>query len=219
MSIGAVTGTGSGYNFPSISEMRQKMFTRMDTDGDGVISQTECQTAADTMSKEAGLSITADQMLSIFDLNQDGVITQTEQTEASPTWEEHMADLMESAGMSPMGPPPPPPDAASKMSELVDQIFAAMDTDGDGVISKTEYETAMEQLEGQSDSTSTSSTTTSTTESGSTTSASTATDATEESSLAALLAQFLDLVAKLQDEQHSQWSQNSQNSQSMDYYA
>jgi Ca2+-binding EF-hand superfamily protein len=228
MSIGAMSSIGGGYDSTSINEMRQNMFKKMDLDGDGEISKTECQTAADTMSKETGLSITADQMMSIFDLNQDGVITQAEQTEASPTWEQHMADLMGTSGMSQMGPPPPPPDAASELSDLVDQIFTAMDTNGDGTISKTEYETAMEQLEGQSDSTTASSATTDTSTSASSTtdtsatSTSTATDTTSSTdgdSLSALLAKFLDLLAMLQKDQYSSYSQNSQNSPGMDYYA
>ncbi|MHB8066444.1 MAG: EF-hand domain-containing protein [Desulfobaccales bacterium] len=219
MSIGAIS-SGGGYDSMSISQMRQNMFKMWDTDGDGAISQTECQTAADTMSKETGLSITADQMMSIFDLNQDGVITQAEQTQASSTWEDHMKNLMDSAGMSPMGPPPPPPDAASELSDLVDQIFAAVDTNGDGTISKSEYETAMEQLDGQSSSNAASSTTTtgsSTSASSSTTAASTTTDSTSSTDgtgLAALLQQFLDMLAKLQGDQYSQYSQNSENSQS-----
>lgn len=226
MSIGGIGCSGGydGYNSMSIDQMRQNMFKKWDTDSDGVISQTESQTAADTMSQETGLSITADQMMSIFDLDQDGVITQAEQTQASPTWEEHMKNLMDAAGMSAMGPPPPPPDAASELSDLVDKILAAVDTDGDGVISKSEYETALEQLEGQSGSTTASSTTTgsSTSASSSTTAASTATDSTSSTDgtgLAALLAQFLDLLSKLQNDQYSQYSQNSQNYQGTDSYA
>ncbi len=216
MSIGAIS-SGGGYDSMSISQMRQNMFKKWDTDGDGSISQTECQTAADTMSKETGLSITADQMMSIFDLDQDGAISQAEQTQASSTWEEHMKNLMEASGMSPMGPPPPS-DAASELSDLVDKIFAAVDTDGDGTISKSEYETALEQLEGQSAST----TASSTTEDSTSASSSTATDSTsstDSTSLSALLQQFLDMLAKLQDDQYSQYSQNSQNYQGTDAYA
>lgn len=218
MSIGAISGGGGGYNFPSISEMRQKMFTKMDQDGDGVISQEECQTAAGDMSQRTGLSITADEMMSIFDLNQDGVITQSEQTEASPEWEKHMAGLMESAGIRPMGPPPPPPEMSSELSELVEEIFAAMDTDGDGSISKTEYEAALEQL-GES-ATASSGADSSTSASGTSAAASTdATSSTEETGLAALLAQFLDLLAKMEKDSYSQYSQESENYQGLNSYA
>jgi Ca2+-binding EF-hand superfamily protein len=224
MSIGGISGGCGGFNLPSVSEMRQQMFKRMDQDGDGVISKSECETAANAMSQKTGLSITADQMMSIFDLNQDGVITQSEQTEASPEWEKHMASLMEEAGMSPMGPPPPPPGMSSEISDLADQIFAAMDTNGDGSISKTEYEAAMEQLGNQSDSTTASSTatdsSTSASTSGTSTAASTdATSSTEETSLSALLAQFLDLLAKMEKDSYSQYSQESKYSQGMNSYA
>jgi len=198
------------------------MFTQMDQDSDGVISKSECESAANEMSQKTGLSITADEMMSIFDLDQDGVITQSEQTEASEEWEKHMASLMEEAGMSPMGPPPPPPpDMSSEISDLADQIFAAMDTDGDGVISKTEYEAAMEELGSQSESATASSGTSSTSASTSETSTAASTDATsstEETSLSALLAQFLDLLAKMEKDSYSQYSQESQY-QGMDSYA
>lgn len=223
MSIGAISGFGGGYNMPSITEMRQQMFTKMDQDGDGVISKSECETTANDMSQKTGLSITADQMMSIFDLDQDGSITQSEQTEASPEWEKHMASLMEEAGMRPMGPPPPPPEGGGELSGLMDKIFAAMDTDGDGTISKTEYEAAMEELGGQSDSAAASSTatdsSTSASTSGTSTTASTdATSSTEETSLSALLAQFLELLAKMEKDSYSQYSQESQY-QGMNSYA
>jgi len=221
MSIGAVSGVGGGYDFPSITEMRQKMFTKMDLDGDGAISQSECETATSEMSQKTGLSITAEQMMSIMDLDQDGVITQAEQTEASGDWESYMAGLMEEAGMRAMGPPPPPPpEMSSEMSDLLDQIFTAMDTDGDGAISKTEYEAALEELGEQSDSTAAASTATGSSTSTSTTSATESTEAassTEETSLSALLAQFLEMLGKMEEENYSQYSQESQY-QGMNYY-
>jgi|GEM_PF-3513104 Ca2+-binding EF-hand superfamily protein len=223
MSIGAISSLGGGYDSTSINEMRQAIFQKWDTNGDGSIDASECQSAAETMSQETGLSITADQMMAIFDLNEDGAITQAEQTEASPTWEQHMADLMGASGMGPMGPPPPPPpgDATSELADLADQIFAAMDTDEDGVISKTEYEAAMEQLAGQSDGTTASSVTSDSTTTASTSDSTSteATSSTEDTSLAALLSQFLDLLAMLQQDEYSQWSQTSQYSLGLDYYA
>jgi Ca2+-binding EF-hand superfamily protein len=223
MSIGAIGGVGSGYDSQSIAQMRQNMFTMMDEDGDGVISASECQTAATNMSQATGLSVSADEMMSIFDLNGDGSITQAEQTEASPAWEQHMASLMEESGMRPMGPPPPPPDQSSEMSDLMDQIFSAMDTDGDGVISKTEYEAAMEQLGGQSDSTTASSSesdsSTSTTSTTASTDTTDATSSTEETSLSSLLAQFLELLAKMEQDSYSQYSQESQSYLGMNSYA
>ncbi len=204
MSIDAISGGGGGYNMPSISEMRQRMFTRMDQDGDGVISKTECETAASEMSQKTGLSITADQMMSIFDLDQDGVITQAEQTEASPTWEEHMKGLMETAGIKPMGPPPPPPEMGGELSELVKEILAAVDTDGDGAISQTEYDAAMQQLGVGQESDATSST---------------ASTSTEETGLAALLAQLLEMLKKMEEDSYSQYAQESQDYQGMNSYA
>jgi len=224
MSIEAISGFGGGGNFPSINEMRQKMFNKMDQDGDGVISAEECKTAAADMSQQTGLSITADEMMSIFDLDQDGSITQSEQTEASPEWEQHMASLMEEAGISPKGPPPPPPssDSATELSDLMDEIFTAMDTDGDGVISKTEYEAAMEEISGESESAAASSATDSSTSATSTaasTDSTSSTSSTEETSLSALLAQFLDLLAMMEKDYYSQYSQKSQNNQGMNSYA
>lgn len=220
MSIGGIDGIGGGYNMPSITEMRERMFNRMDQDGDGVISASECETAANDMSQHTGLSITADEMMSIFDLDQDGVITQAEQAEASPEWENHMASLMEESGMRPMGPPPPPPDSSSEEADLLDQIFAAMDTNEDGVISKAEYEAAMEELGNQTESTTAeaSSSDSSTSETAAT-DADTSTASTEENTLAALLAQLIELLQTKEEDYYSQFSQQSQNFQGLDYFA
>ena len=226
MNIGAIGGYGGG-GMHSITEMRQRMFNKMDQDGDGVISATECQTAAADMSEKTGLSITADEMMSIFDLDQDGVITQAEQTEASPEWEKHMASLMEEAGMKPMGPPPPPPDASNDTSELLDQIFSAMDTDGDGVISKAEYEAAMEQLtgtqdgSGASDTAAADTTSTDSTDSATATASSTdsTTDTSSENTLAALIQQLLENMMTMEKYQHHYPYPGSQDSAGTDAYA
>lgn len=221
MSIGGVGCCGGGYggyDSMSINQMRQNMFKKWDTDGNGTIDANEVQTAASTMSQKTGLSITSDQIMSIFDVDQDGSISQSEFTQASSTWEDHMKNLMDAAGISPMGPPPSS-DATSELSDLANKIFAAVDTNGDGTISQSEYDAALQQLEGQSAGTTASSNTTDSSSSAasSTTAASTATDATSSSdstTLAALLQQFLNTLAQLQDDQYSQYSQNSQNSQS-----
>lgn len=219
MSIGAIGGCG--YDMQSISEMRQRMFEKWDTDGSGQISADECQTAASDMSEKTGLSITADEMMAIFDLDQDGVITQSEQTEASPEWEQHMASLMEEAGIGPMGSPPPPPpsEGSSEVSDLMDEIFAAMDTNEDGVIDESEYQAAMEQISGASESDTESSSTdssTSTTSAAESTESTDSTTSSEETTLASLLEQFLELIAKMQEES---FSEEYQDSQRLNYYA
>jgi len=215
MSIGGIDGIGGEYNMLSITEMRQRMFNRMDQDGDGVISASECETAANDMSQHTGLSITADEMMSIFDLDQDGVITQAEQTEASPEWENH---IMEESGMRPMGPPPP--GMSSEEADLLDQIFAAMDTNGDGVIDQSEYAAAMEELGNQTESTTESAATSdSSTSETAATDAETSTASIEENSLAALLAQLIELLQTTEEDYYSQYSQQSQNFQGLDYFA
>lgn len=221
MSIGGIGGCcDGGYYPPSLTEMRQRMFNRMDQDGDGEISACECETAANDMSQHTGLSITADEMMSIFDLNQDGVITQAEQAEASPEWEKHMASLMEESGMRPMGPPPPPPGMSSEEADLLDQIFAAMDTNGDGVIDQSEYAAAMEELGNQTESTTESAATSdSSTSETAATDAETSTASTEDNSLAALLAQLIELLQTTEEDYYSQFSKQSQNFQGLDYFA
>ena len=207
MSIGGIGSCGGGYNFPSLSEMRQNMFDRMDQDGNGLISKTEFQTAAAERAKKTGQAMDVDKLFAAIDTNQDGSIDKSENDAA-----------MEN--MKP--PPPPPPDMMSDLSGLLEKIFAAMDTNQDGVVDKTEYEAAMNQIEGQLEgSTASAASSSGTTGSSTTTASSTdaAADTNKESTLLALIQQFLESMLSYEKYQHDYASSGSQDSKSVNSYA
>jgi Ca2+-binding EF-hand superfamily protein len=121
--IGGINSMNS-YNSVSMMQMRQNLFTRMDTNSDGSVDKTEFA----AMAPDNGTSF--EEIFSKLDQDQDGVITQTE-------FETMMA-------ASPPPPPPPPPVADTE--EDIDSIFASLDTDGNGSIDKSELETALTSL-------------------------------------------------------------------------
>ena len=206
MSIGAISGFGGGCNFPSISEMRQNMFNKMDQDGDGLISKTEFQTAAEKRAQKTGQTMDVDEVFAAIDTNQDGSIDKSEND----------------AAMESMKPPPPPPDMMSDLSGLLEKIFAAMDTNQDGAVDKTEYEAAMNQIEGQLEgSTASAASSSGTTDSSATTASSTdaSADTSTESSLLALIQQLLESMLSYEKYQHDYASSGSQDSKSVNSYA
>ena len=175
MSIGGIGSCGGGYNFPSLSEMRQNMFDRMDQDGNGLISKTEFQTAAAERAKKTGQAMDVDKLFAAIDTNQDGSMDKSEND----------------AAMENMKPPPPPPPA-------------------------------MNQIEGQLEgSTASAASSSGTTGSSTTTASSTdaAADTNKESTLLALIQQFLESMLSYEKYQHDYASSGSQDSKSVNSYA
>jgi Ca2+-binding EF-hand superfamily protein len=222
MSIGGISSCGDGYNFPSLSEMRQKMFDRMDQDGDGLISKTEFQTAAEKRSQKTGQTMDVDQVFAAIDTNQDGSIDKSENDAALEQMHQHHHHHAQGAG--------------GDMSKLLDQIFAAMDTNQDGVVDKTEYEAAMNQIEGAlggstastasasgtADSSTTSSTTAANSTDSSTTTASStdaAADTNKDSTLLTLIQQLLQNMLSMEKYHDNNPFSGSQGSTGTDSYA
>jgi Ca2+-binding EF-hand superfamily protein len=167
----------SSCNVASLSEMRQKMFSKIDTNGDGSIDKNEMATLI-----QQNTSSLVDDMFSKMDTDKDNLISQIESNSGLAKLGQEMKKS--GAGMSGMsGPPPPPPeqvfdtadtnkDGVVSKDELsavmgskggdIDKLFSEVDTDGDGLISRTEDEAfrakrpePMQQNESSSASTST----------------------------------------------------------------
>ncbi|MDQ5986829.1 MAG: hypothetical protein CSYNP_02562 [Syntrophus sp. SKADARSKE-3] len=159
-----VSGISSSSNV-SLSEMRQKMFNRIDTNGDGSIDKTELTTA---MPKNA--SSLVDEIFSKVDSNQDSMFSQLESSSALAKLGQEMKSG--GAGMSGIQganlPPPPEKvfdtadtnkDGEVTKDELsavlgsqgddIDKIFNTVDSDGDGVISRAEDEAFRKKMPGQ----------------------------------------------------------------------
>jgi Ca2+-binding EF-hand superfamily protein len=145
----------------SLSEMRQAMFNKIDTSGDGSIDKDEM-----TALIQQNTSTLVDGLFGNLDADQDGLISQIESDSGLAKLGQQMKHS--GAGMSAVsGTQPPPPekvfdtadvneDGVVSKEELaavvgqnggnIDDLFSKVDTDDDGVISRTEDETFRQQM-------------------------------------------------------------------------
>lgn len=119
-----------------LTQMREKMFGKLDADGDGSITKAELE-AAPKPEGRGGKAPDAARMLQDFDGDGDGAITQSEMTSGFQRVDARMQSQflrMQEAGggRGPGGPGGEPPS--------IDEMFGKLDADGDGSISKTELE-------------------------------------------------------------------------------
>lgn len=116
----------------SSSDPVQSLFSSMDSDGDGTVTQSELESYIE---QQGGTQTEADNLYSMLDSSDgDGI---TESTLASD---------------APQGPPPGPPpggmggpppgvaEDAGGSSDIGSQLLDALDTDGDGTVSQSEFE-------------------------------------------------------------------------------
>lgn len=110
------------------SAMQTRMFAKIDTDSNGSVNASELQTMLDEVSEHTGVSFqkTAQELLTAMDGNGDGTLGSDELAQ----------------GMQSILPPPPSTmdfaQARNGAQEGNDDLFAKVDTDGDGSVSKTE---------------------------------------------------------------------------------
>ena len=77
--MGGVRGTGGTGMDPSRrSEMRQQMFAKVDTNGDGAIGKSEFESVAGKVSQRTGRSIDAAEAFAAMDTNADGLLVKAE---------------------------------------------------------------------------------------------------------------------------------------------
>lgn len=97
----------SGINSALMQQMRQDMFTRLDTNGDGSIDRSELEAMSAEHESRTGQAMDIDEIFAADDVNGDGVIDETEFMES--TYRPQGA---------PEGPPPgPPPEMAATSSD------------------------------------------------------------------------------------------------------
>lgn len=137
MNISASSNYGNEINQTRMQQMRQAMFSKLDEDGDGTISSSELSSATKSSSSSSGQSLSASKILSALDADQDGSISSSEFSTGMDSFDSAMQALAQSSGAKGMRPPPPPPDGAS-----AEDMFSKMDSDGDGSVSKSEFEAA-----------------------------------------------------------------------------
>ncbi|WP_316366555.1 EF-hand domain-containing protein [Candidatus Thiodiazotropha sp. CDECU1] len=140
---GAGTGmmqTMFGHNRPDPTQMARKLFTEIDTAGQGYIERSDLAAAYETTTSVISTSSDdsgIDELFSQLDSNDDGKITQQEFTDSFIQLDEQISNIMsqmranEARGMMP--PPPPPSDAqAGEMDEgfTLEQLTAQLEEIG-----------------------------------------------------------------------------------------
>lgn len=120
-----VDGIGS-YNSSinaSSTTMRQNVFNKTDTDGDGFLSKLEVTAAIPNDTSNV------DDLFTVLDSDGDELISQDE-FDTGMAFFDQMMQIGFSMKMESMGPPPPPPPSSESSAEKFSQI----DTNGDGAI-------------------------------------------------------------------------------------
>jgi Ca2+-binding EF-hand superfamily protein len=109
--VSAIQGNQS-FSAETLAQMREKMFQRLDPDGDGQINLTELKTE----SAESSRAVDFYEHLAKADTDGDGNVSRKE--------------------FDAMQPPPPPmqPPSDEMMAEMRDKMFEELDPDGDGQI-------------------------------------------------------------------------------------
>jgi len=149
----------SGMSTSSLTEMRQKMFDQIDTNGDGSLDKSEI-----TALIEQNTSSMVDNIFAQMDTDGDSAISRIESNAEMSKLGHEMKGR--GPGMQGTQGPPPPEDvfetadtdgdgmvsedelAAVMGAESTDisRLFSEVDTDGDGLISKTEDEAFRAQM-------------------------------------------------------------------------
>lgn len=116
---------------PNFEEMANELLGSMDSDGNGSIDKAEFSAAAQNTSSQSDDSTSLDDIFSLLDTDGSGSMSSEELISALKN-------------MKPEGPPPPPPppnnESTSSEDSSSSKIFAALDTNEDGVVSADELE-------------------------------------------------------------------------------
>jgi Ca2+-binding EF-hand superfamily protein len=142
--ISSISGMGGGFTPPSPTQIREKMFNTIDKSGDGSIDKDEISTLLANSSSSTGSSSSIDDIMKMLDLDQDGNISQAEFDDVMEQMDPRknratglenndqsstiktLLDALDSSN--------------SAASDIKQKLFSEVDTDGNGTISKEEFE-------------------------------------------------------------------------------
>lgn len=130
----ASSNSSSGGCASGQSKLQEKLFSLLDSNGDGSVAKDELSTAL-ANAKESDSGIDSSELFASLDANGDGSLS-----------------VDETAALAP--PPPPPPGAGFGGDS--DELFSSLDADGNGSISQDELSSLFGQSGSPSDTSSTS---------------------------------------------------------------
>jgi|GEM_PF-2546088 len=122
---------------PDASQTAEKMFSKVDTNGDGSIDKTEFATAIQNRGDSGkGQAVNADDLFSKIDSNGDGTVSKAENTD----YLKQLQAQRKAGAPNGDGPPPPPPDSG----QLASDVLSKIDSDSSGGISLDELTSAFQ---------------------------------------------------------------------------
>lgn len=127
---------------PNFEEMANELLASMDSDGNGTIDKAEFSAAAQSMASQSDDTSELDDIFASLDTDSDGSMSSEELISALKNMKPH-------EGMPPpppggMPPPPPSDEGTSSQESESSEVFAALDTNEDGVISAEEFQALFE---------------------------------------------------------------------------
>jgi len=125
--VGAIQG-GSAMSTEMIAQMRERMFSKLDTDGDGQIDLAELQAQATESGSTDNRFTDMFERLSEADTDGDGMVSITE------------FEAMKPPEPPPGGPAGRPEMSAESMAQMREKMFSELDSDGDGQIDLVELQ-------------------------------------------------------------------------------
>jgi Ca2+-binding EF-hand superfamily protein len=138
MSSVSMSGGVSATLFSSLQKSQatdrsQKLFDKLDTNGDGSIDSTELKTFADNIGSKTGTQIDSSSLMKALDTDGDGSVSATElKDNGKALFDNLRQQLAGSQSQAPAG--------ASAGKPYADKLFNSIDTDGNGSISKDELD-------------------------------------------------------------------------------
>jgi Ca2+-binding EF-hand superfamily protein len=137
MFMSLASGVGGGFSPAALQQLQQYLFNKVDTNGDGSVSQGELETA---VTNAGGSTQAADALYSLLDPNSSGGFDEQQFAQAFPS--SGLSDGVQAQliGFQAQGWPG---DSSSPGGQLAQNLFSQIDSNGDGSIAKSELERAV----------------------------------------------------------------------------
>lgn len=132
--LSSVTSSMGYGQMQPVKPREDDLFGKVDTDGDGSLSETEMTAFSEKMAEMTGTSSDAAEMFATFDSDEDGLVSEDEFNAARPQ------------GPPPPGGMPPGGPGSTEDAEADYGLLSSLDADGDGTVDESELTTGINSL-------------------------------------------------------------------------